>query len=105
MEEVIRNKVADRKMSTFLGRKRFEDSLHIANHTKHIGDARHLIYILMAASAIGQGARMLFQGIFAPGSYYVPNVLDLAFDWGILLALGGFVLIDQLMKVSRGTPA
>jgi hypothetical protein len=60
---------------------------------------------MLAASAIGQGARMLYQGILAPGSSYVPSGIDLAFDWGVLLTLGMFVLVNQLIKVRKGALA
>lgn len=37
---------------------------------------------------MGQGSRMLYQGIFHPGSYYVPVLFDLFFDWMTLFVLG-----------------
>jgi hypothetical protein len=72
---------------------------------KLIQDGKHLAYLMLAASAIGQGARMLYQGILAPGSSYVPSGIDLAFDWGILLTFGVFVLVNQLIKVHKGALA
>lgn len=68
-------------------------------------DGKHFAYLMLAASAIGQGSRMLYQAIVAPGYSYVPSGIDLAFDWGILLTLGVFVLVNQLIKVRRGAPA
>lgn len=37
---------------------------------------------------IGHGARMIYQGLFHPGSYYAPNMFDIIFDWATLLVLG-----------------
>lgn len=50
------------------------------------------LFVLSGAIMIGHGARMLFQGIFAPGTSYVPNTFDLIFDWLILVILGCFIL-------------
>jgi hypothetical protein len=72
---------------------------------KLIRDGKHFAYLILAASAIGQGSRMLYQGILAPGSSYIPSGIDLAFDWGILLTFGVFVLIDQLIKGHKGVVA
>jgi len=41
---------------------------------------------------IGHGGRMLYQGIFVPGSSYSPNTFDLFFDWLTLAILGCFIL-------------
>ena len=67
MKEVINNTVKDRKLSMLGDRDRSEESPRLAHHPKYIGGARPLIYIWMAASTIGPGARMLVQGLFVPG--------------------------------------
>ena len=72
---------------------------------KFIADAKRFVYLILAASAIGQGARMLYQGILAPGTSYIPSGIDLAFDWGILLTSGTFVLMNELVKLHRGATA
>lgn len=76
-----------------------------AAHTGFLQDIKHLVYIVAAASAIGQGARMLFQATFVPGTSYIPKGVDLWFDWGILLTFGVYILADQLVKVGKGAPA
>lgn len=50
------------------------------------------LFALSGAIMIGHGARMLYQGIFAPGSTYSPNTFDLFFDWLTLAILGCFIL-------------
>jgi hypothetical protein len=50
------------------------------------------VFALSGAIMIGHGARMMYQGIFAPGSLYAPNTFDLFFDWLTLAILGCFIL-------------
>jgi hypothetical protein len=50
------------------------------------------LFALSGAIMIGHGTRMLYQGIFAPGSFYAPNTFDLVFDWLTLAILGCFIL-------------
>ena len=104
MEGVSHRTELDKDLRGALGSSKIVDSISLFP-TKIIHESRHIVYILLAASAIGQGARMLYQGIFAQGTWYAPNGLDLAFDWGLLFILGAAVLVDQLLKVSRGVPA
>ena len=105
MEDVSQNLVQSKVQRNRLAE---ETRSHVINNkarVKLIQDGRRLAYLVLAASAIGQGARMLYQGIMVPGSSYIPNGLDLAFDWGILLVLGSFVLVDQLVKGHSGASA
>jgi drug/metabolite transporter (DMT)-like permease len=50
------------------------------------------LFALSGAIMIGHGTRMLYQGIFSPGSFYAPNTFDLFFDWLTLAILGCFIL-------------
>ena len=55
-----------------------------------------LVFLLSASIMIGHGARMIYQGLFRPNSYYpapTPYTLDFWFDWTILLILGIIVFI------------
>jgi len=50
-----------------------------------------IVFILSASIMIGHGARMIYQGLFKPDSYYpapTPYALDFWFDWTVLLVLG-----------------
>jgi len=69
-----------------------------------IQDGKHFAYLMLAASAIGQGARMLYQGILAPGSSYVPSGIDLAFDW-VTADPRHVCAGHQLIKVRKGALA
>ncbi|MBN1280522.1 MAG: hypothetical protein JXA00_02625 [Candidatus Thermoplasmatota archaeon] len=51
-----------------------------------------LLLTLSGAIMIGHGARMLYQGLFAPGTSYTPNTFDLFFDWLTLAILGCGIL-------------
>lgn len=50
-----------------------------------------LISLFSGALMVGHGLRMIYQGVFQPGSYYAPNLFDLYFDWLILVILGCFL--------------
>jgi hypothetical protein len=39
-----------------------------------------LLFVLSGASMIGHGVRMLYQGVWYPGSSYSPTTFDLLFD-------------------------
>lgn len=58
-------------------------------------------FLLSGAIMIGHGLRMIYQGVFAPNSYYHPNTFDLFFDWGSLLVLGFFVLWFSLTQFKK----
>jgi hypothetical protein len=47
-----------------------------------------ILILVSGALMIGHGARMIYQGIFYPNSYYSPNYFDILFDWTTLLILG-----------------
>ncbi len=47
-----------------------------------------LLIIISGAIMIGHGARMIYQGVVHPNSYYSPNLFDIFFDWTSLLVLG-----------------
>jgi cytochrome bd-type quinol oxidase subunit 1 len=51
------------------------------------------LFALSGAIMIGHGARMIYQGLFTPGSSYAPNTFDLFFDWLTLAILGCFILL------------
>jgi hypothetical protein len=40
---------------------------------------------------VAHGLRMIYQGVFQPGSTYQPNIFDLYFDWLTLVILGAFL--------------
>jgi hypothetical protein len=105
MEEVSHTIVRGNNIGIGQVRGLFSNASTSGVRVRLINDSKHLIYLMLAASAIGQGSRMLYQGIFAPGTSYVPSGIDLAFDWGILLTFGVFVLINQLVKVHKGVSA
>lgn len=53
---------------------------------------------------IGHGARMMYQGLFHPFSYYpapTPYTIDFYFDWLTLAALGLFILLYSLRSFYR----
>jgi len=50
-----------------------------------------LLIIISGAIMIGHGARMIYQGLIHPQSYYSPNLFDILFDWTTLLVLGVFL--------------
>ncbi|MDG6224568.1 MAG: hypothetical protein QCI82_03545 [Candidatus Thermoplasmatota archaeon] len=54
--------------------------------------ARMILIVICGIAMMGQGSRMLYQGIFHPGSYYVPVMFDLFFDWMTLFVLGTVLL-------------
>ena len=62
-----------------------------------MGKKKYVKTIILAISAaimIGHGARMMFQGLFHPNSYYpapTPLRIDFWFDWATLLVLGSIV--------------
>ncbi len=52
-------------------------------------------FFLSGVIMIGHGARMIYQGLFKPDSYYpapTPGTVDFYFDWLTLLILGIIVL-------------
>jgi len=51
-----------------------------------------ILFTLSGAIMIGHGARMIFQAVFNPGTFYSPNTFDLLFDWLTLAILGCFIL-------------
>lgn len=59
-----------------------------------MGKKKYIKSIILAFSAaimIGHGARMMYQGLFKPNSYYpapTPYSIDFYFDWLTLLILG-----------------
>ena len=57
-------------------------------HKKDYFFLKTSIFILSGALMIAHASRMIFQGVFSPGSVYVPNTFDLFFDWATLLLLG-----------------
>lgn len=68
---------------------------------------KNLIFVLAASMMIAHGARMMYQGVFQPQSYYpapTPQSLDFYFDWMILCIFGcillGYTLFTSL-KTSR----
>ena len=67
----------------------------------------YLIFAIITFSAavmIAHGARMMFQGIFKPNSYYpapTPTTIDFWFDWTILLILGIIVFSLALSTFYR----
>jgi hypothetical protein len=52
---------------------------------------KHALLAVTGSIMIAHASRMISQGLFSPGSYYVPGLFDLLFDWFTLLFLGGFV--------------
>jgi uncharacterized membrane protein len=46
------------------------------------------LWTLAAICMLGQSTRMIYQGLFQPGSYYQPNGVDLVFDWLTMLVVG-----------------
>lgn len=49
-------------------------------------------FFLSGCIMIGHGARMIYQGVFRPKSYYSPGLFDIFFDWATLLVLGIIIL-------------
>jgi hypothetical protein len=101
MEEISQNVIQKENVSGVVAKGRY---VHY-EHSRHNVSLKQLLYIMLAASAIGQGSRMLYQGLFAPGTFYIPRGVDLWFDWGILLSFGLIVMVDQIIKVHKGVAA
>jgi len=54
-----------------------------------------LLFVLAGAMMIGHGARMMYQGLVQPHSYYpapTPHSIDFFFDWMTLFIVGIIVL-------------
>ncbi len=54
------------------------------------------VFLVAGIMMIGQGARMIFQGIFYKESIYKPNSFDIFFDWFTLLIFGLIIFILTL---------
>jgi DNA-directed RNA polymerase subunit RPC12/RpoP len=50
---------------------------------------------------IGQGSRMIYQGLFQPGSVYSPNTFDLFFDWATLSICGAILFTAMVASFYR----
>lgn len=64
-------------------------------HQRGRNNKKYLLFITFFLSGcimIGHGARMIYQGVFRPDSYYSPGLFDIFFDWTTLLILGIIVL-------------
>lgn len=61
---------------------------HTHISTQRIFYLRALLFSLAGAAMIGQAGRMIYQGVFQPQSVYIPNTVDLLFDWATLAILG-----------------
>jgi hypothetical protein len=48
--------------------------------------------VFAGTASIAQAGRMIFQGVFVPGSVYAPNLFDVFFDWTMLALLGAIPL-------------
>jgi len=66
-------------------------SLKIKNQNIFLSSKVSILIIVSGAIMIGHGARMIYQGLFNPNSYYSPNLFDILFDWTTLLILGIFM--------------
>lgn len=64
--------------------------------------ARIILFTLSGAIMIGHGTRMIYQGLFQPGSLYAPNTFDLFFDWLTLAILGCCILWCALSLCYHG---
>jgi len=61
----------------------------------------YVFFVLAGSTMIAHGARMIYQGLFYPLSYYpapVPTTLDFWFDWVILALLGCVVFLYGIVK-------
>lgn len=79
-----------------------EKLLNITVSNKNRFYGKITLFVLSGTIMIGHGARMLYQGIFAPGSTYAPNTFDLFFDWLTLVILGCFILWFALSLFFHG---
>lgn len=61
-----------------------------------------ILFTLSGAIMIGHGLRMIYQGLFQPGSLYAPNTFDLFFDWLTLTLLGCFILGFAISRCYHG---
>lgn len=62
------------------------------------------LFVLAGAIMIGHGARMMYQGLFQPLSYYpapTPNTIDFYFDWLTLAILGLFIVLYSIHTFYR----
>lgn len=57
-----------------------------------------IIFVLAASIMMGHGARMIYQGVFKPNTYYQPGKFDMFFDWLTLLTLGIVILYFTITK-------
>jgi len=64
-----------------------------------------VLWSLAAICMLGQSTRMIYQGVFHPGSFYQPNTIDLLFDWSTMLIVGlalfSFVIIQFYHMISK----
>ncbi len=69
------------------------------NEKKKRFDLFVIIFVLSGSVMIAHAARMMYQGIFRPDSYYpapTPSTIDFYFDWLTLLVLGIIVFSYSL---------
>jgi len=64
-----------------------------------------ILLVFAGIAMIGQGARMLTQGVFFPNSVYKPVMFDLFFDWLTLLVLGIGVFVYGVWGFYTGRKA
>ncbi len=50
---------------------------------------------------VAHGLRMIYQGVFQPGTLYQPNTFDLYFDWLTLVILGCLLFGFSCIQIYR----
>ncbi len=51
-------------------------------------NGKTIILVFSGLIMVAHGSRMIYQGVFNKGSYYIPNQFDIFFDWTTLAVLG-----------------
>ena len=72
--------------------RRGELSSMTSSQTTSTIQGKTVVLFLAGAAMIGQGLRMIYQGLFQPHAVYRPGPVDLCFDWSTLVILGAAVL-------------
>jgi len=66
-----------------------------SNYTKSI------IFLLSGCIMVAHGGRMIYQGLCCKGSYYIPGLFDIIFDWLTLLFLGIIILYYAFVSIYK----
>jgi hypothetical protein len=72
-------------------------------HTTSRITGKTIVLFLASAAMLGQGLRMIYQGLFQPGAVYQPGPVDILFDWTTLTVLGAMLLVIAISASLKNT--